>query len=860
MKNTLVLLFLILFNSLAYSENKEPEVGIYSFSFNRKIQTSGTKVYFLNGSQEYIELQNILNFIGINNNTWINESYTIDSGNIYDQKKIIDLEKKYIYVGGKKIKFTDEIIEKDEKIYAKIDYLPNLLGISNLEKNDEKLIVYVDTTFRLPIELSNIRKFAQEEFKKNEKKDQKKIDSEQKIFEPGNLRVLYDYRKKFQESNYESKNVNAEYLGQLLYGDFETYYRVYPELKNDETRLTYKNVYEGHSLVFGDTTVNLPRVLSGTIGGIRGITFSKDYKLVGEYDNNSLTISGYAPLGKLVELYRDGRLISYEDVKNGQYRFENVPLLFMSDSFYILIYNLDGSITKETLDRYYGEKPEKKGEFGYKFHAGESKTDKYDQVIGEINYGLTKNLTLKTGYYDLKYDAFYSRDNPQYENTGRLGLLYVSDYGKTPYNFEVNSYSNKGEDPDFTHRYNQKYKDYRLNFEGGDYSKNTGERVNKKNDFALDVSKNKFLKDNMSMGLKYYSTEYVSGKRVEEIGTIYRVNLKNIVPEYGYYKNIINGDVFHDFSVRSYFFRDYSVHAGVTHRAISRYDETRYRVEVISSYSENRGIRYKASYERSDKYGDIYALGFDLDYNTWLSSFSDYTKNNGVSNMDTGFTIDKVINLSDTRSEVTDVRNSSIKGIVFIDNNNDEIYDENVDTPLPRTEVKVNGVTSVTNENGEYRISNISSNDTQELAISTQNPLYKGKVDVYKINLNPASTTNLNMPVYPRKVVMGMINFENENLMNKYLKTLYLSIIDIKTSKKIEVIIPETDGFFMVENLIGGEYKISLESTEIPGKILLEKEITLDSKNKELNILINVKGEEIENKKELNFDFIINND
>lgn len=79
MKNTLVLLFLILFNSLTYSETKESEVGIYSFSFNRKIQTSGTKVYFLNGDQEYIELQNILNFIGINNNTWINENYTIDS-------------------------------------------------------------------------------------------------------------------------------------------------------------------------------------------------------------------------------------------------------------------------------------------------------------------------------------------------------------------------------------------------------------------------------------------------------------------------------------------------------------------------------------------------------------------------------------------------------------------------------------------------------------------------------------------------------------------------------------------------------------------------------------------------------------
>ena len=65
MKNILVLLFLILFNSLSYSESKEDEVGIYSFSFNRKIQTPGTKVYFLNGDQGYVDLQNILSFIGI---------------------------------------------------------------------------------------------------------------------------------------------------------------------------------------------------------------------------------------------------------------------------------------------------------------------------------------------------------------------------------------------------------------------------------------------------------------------------------------------------------------------------------------------------------------------------------------------------------------------------------------------------------------------------------------------------------------------------------------------------------------------------------------------------------------------------
>ena len=104
-----------------------------------------------------------------------------------------------------------------------------------------------------------------------------------------------------------------------------------------------------------------------------------------------------------------------------------------------------------------------------------------------------------------------------------------------------------------------------------------------------------------------------------------------------------------------------------------------------------------------------------------------------------------------------------------------------------------------------------------------------------------------------------MINFENNTLMNKYLKTLYLSVIDMKTNKKLEITIPENDGFFIIDSLIGGKYKLTLESIEIPGKVLLEKEIDLDSEIKELNIELNIGGKDSENKNELVFDIVVNN-
>lgn len=853
-RNLRYIILITLFTKLLYSQDFE--VGLYSFNFNKKIETSATKVYMRSNGKVYVELQDLLKIMGLTNNKWLNEEYTIDVGNIYNQEKTINLEKKYIIISDKKIYFKDEIVEKDEKIYVDIDFLPNLLGIRDLERNSDKLTVAINTSFRLPIELSNIRKYRQEEFKKNEKEEKEKVYSTKKLFEPGNLRTIYNYRKNFQASNYETKTVDVEYLGPLLYGDFETYYGIYPEVENYQTRLTYRNVYTTHAIIFGDTSVNLPRVLSGTVGGLRGISFKKDEKLIGEYSNNKVTIVGSAPLGKFVELYQNGRLISYEDIKAGQYEFKDIPLTFASDSFYVIIYNLDGSISKENLNRYYGEKPEKAGEFGFNIQVGKSTYDKYDQFIGEVNYGLNNNLTLKTGFYDLKYNAFYSSYNPQENKSVRLGLLYVSDYSKNPYNLELNAFKSNN-NRDYTYRYGQIFKDYRVELEGGDYSNNTQKRINKKYEIGVNLSKDRFIKDNVTIGLKYNSTEYSYNQKINEIGAVLRVGFQNFTPEYGYYKDLVNGATYHDLTLRSYYFRNYSIYAGISHRTLYDIDETKYKIEIMSRNNKDNEIRYKTYYEKSDRYGDVFGVSFEIDYDTWFSGHANYRKSNGVSHIDSGFTLDKVINLSDLNTKVTSVENTAVKGIVYVDVNNNGIYDEGIDKPLPRTDVNVYGKSSITDENGRYSIGNLSPNSEYDLKIYPQNPLYKGKVDAYKLIPNPAAPIDLDIPVYTRKIVSGMINFPSEKLMEKYLKTLYLNIIDKKTGKKLEVSIPENDGFYVMENLIAGEYLITLESVEKPGEILLEKELTITPELREINMDLNVEGDENEKDERLAFNAIV---
>ena len=821
-------------------EAPNKNIGLYDFVFNKKIKVEGTRIYVI-GEKKYIELQKLLEILGMTNNRWINNNFTIDFGNIYTQETVIDLSKKIIEKNGKKINYNNEIFEENDKIYIDIEFLKNIFSLSEVDIDEDKLNIAIQTSFQLPSELANIREYRKEQFLAGDNSLKRDVPEQRKLFEPGNLRLTYNYNKSFQRYRSESKTLDTEYYGPLLYGELEVYHGIYPELENYQTRLTYRDVYKEHDIIFGDNYITMPDILAGTVSKLRGISFTRDNRISSSYETSgSITITGQAPLGKFVELYRNGQLLSYEDVKAGRYLFENVPTLFNSDSFYVIIYNQDGSIVREDLRRDYNRDLEKKGEFGYNIFMGDSDYDKYYQFIfmgdsdydkyyqfiGEINYGLTNTLTLKTGYYDLKYSSYWNNESQARESV-KLGALYVSDFSKYPFSIDVEAFKNNGNaGEDYYYKYRQDFNEYRFTFEGGKYSKITESRIYKKDEQALELSKSRFLINPLSLSLKYYSTNYTYTKRENEIGVVLRGGFRNLTPEYGLYRNLTTEFTQHDFSIRSYHFLNYILYAGVSHKTVRGYDETKYKVEVTSRRYTDNGIRYRAYYEKSNRYGEVFGLAFDIDYNDWFTGTASYKKDRGVSYSDVGFTVDKLINLADVNAPINSIDNGRIAGVVYVDNNNNGQYDEGIDRPLPRTEVSVKGTIATTDENGEYKLSNLypGAYDTK---FETQNPLYKAEADKYRVKIGPATTTELNIPMKARKIVSGNINVEDQILKYTLLPTLFMNVYDLSTGEKIEVIIPEKDGFFIVENLTGGKYKLVLESINKPGEALYEQELDL---------------------------------
>lgn len=840
--------------SLGCISYAQGEVGLYSLEINKKVKTRGTKVYIEN-EKMYMELQELLKVLEITNNRWVNEIFTIDENNIYGIEKQINLEKKYIRIGNEKLAFSNDMIyEKDEKIFVRTDMLSKLLGITEIERNDDRLILKMRTNFLLPVELNNIREYKKQEFEKGDNATRKDIGSQRKLLAPGNLRLVYNYGKTYQPNGHEYKYIDGEYLGPLLYGDLELYYGIYPKFENYQTRLKYTEVYKNHDIIFGDMSVNMPNTLRGTVDGIRGISFTKDYAISAEYDEDKITIKGQAPLGKFVELYKNGQLLSYEDVQNGQYIFENVSSIFGSDTFEVIIYNLDGSIKKEKLNRYSNTRLERKGEFGYNIQVGESSYEGYHQFIAEIDYGLLDNLTVSTGFYDLEYDAYFTSNNPQDLKSYKLGAFHVGTIrGENPYTLEVEFLKDTKGEQDYYLDFSQTYKNVVFTGEYGKYSDNTARRINKTNELYLTLSKSQVFFDSLTVGLKYYSTDYIYSGKDREIGASFRTRFRSFIPEYSISKNIEREIVYHDFNVRSYYFPDYIMYAGVYRREVRSYDETRYRFEISSRRHTQNGVRYSAYYEKSERYGDVYGVSFNVDYDTWFTGRLSHTKSNGRSSTTGGFTLDKVINLSDVNSRVTNVQNGNIQGKVYLDNNYNGKYDPEIDKPLPRTQVLARGIVGVTNEKGKYVIGNLYP-ERYDLTIETQNPLYRAQYDKYKVKVGQAAPVYLDIPVYPRKIASGMIYFENEDLRHRYVRTLYMNVIDITTGQKLEVVVPETDGYFSVENLTLGKYKLILESTESAGKILVEKELEVTPEMDEIFLDINISGN---NEKELKYEFMM---
>ncbi|MDH5784338.1 MAG: carboxypeptidase-like regulatory domain-containing protein [Chromatiales bacterium] len=148
-----------------------------------------------------------------------------------------------------------------------------------------------------------------------------------------------------------------------------------------------------------------------------------------------------------VELYRNNALLGYQpDAADGQYDFQDVPLLFGSNHFRLVFYGPKGEVREESMLFQLSNQLTPTGEHYYRLSAISDENDNHRSTL-QYNYGLRSNLTahlnhlsiplldasgnyirhdyLKagfTGYMDAVLASLYAIDDSASGNAVELGL------------------------------------------------------------------------------------------------------------------------------------------------------------------------------------------------------------------------------------------------------------------------------------------------------------------------------------------------------------------------------------------------------------------------------------------------------
>lgn len=838
MKKYSLIIFFLIFTSL-YSRNEEMDTIYFNLNVNNKISDSFHKGIEKDGIK-YINLKKFLNLIGMNNNKFTEKNLYLDLGNVYTQEVVIDVDKKEYIKKDKKYKYEGkEISLIDDSIYISESLLMRIFNIKYIKFWEDKLIMDIKLDFKLPHQVNIENDYRRKELKIIEKPIEKTLIGEHLLFQPGNLEFQYDYSK--ERSGNESKYLDISYTGDLLYGTISTSYSIYPKYKERSTKLIYENIYNNQTLVFGNTNISLPSAINRGNNSITGISFVNSYRSSILRSKDKITFSGYALNGEEVELYRSGNLIGFTSVIDGRYEFKDILVLSYADTYKIKIYNKDGSIEVKEMKNITWDEGLNKLETNYNIYLGKTEYSNKDRFVYDFATGLTNNLTLKYGIYQSTYDL---RNKEEYtEKQGRLGFNYISNFKENPYQIKFDSFYNFDNfDSDFNFEILKQFK--RITFKSAyeKYDQTSANYLREKENGSFGININpRFILN--SINFDYYTYKNIEDYRNEQIRVSAGISFKNFTLDYRIAKDLHQNEKRHDFIIRNYTFKNYYIEFSSVFN--NSYSKDYYQLSIHNRVTSNDALSYSLHYSKYSGGEDRISFGIEYKLGDSISLRNNMHKSQGESRSNFSLEVDRILNLKDINQEqFSRIENGWVYGKVFVDYNDNGIYDEGIDIPAI-SEMRLNGRKVVTDENGDFYFGDYYPQIPVYLSANPKNPMYKSEVSRYLVKGVVASGIEINIPLKPIKMLTGNIIFKDNDLKSNILDKLFIKIYDKETQKEVTNSIPEKDGFFIIENIVSGNYIISLESIENTKPILLQKEIKITNKENIEDIKFIIKKEEL---------------
>jgi len=787
----------------------------------------------------------------------------------------IDMDEKRIYgkMGEREYEFYYEdtqYIVGEKDVYIRGRDLSKVFKLKSYDWNTETYILKIKTEFKTPYEIY----LEQEETLKELGKGEDGVDEgdlysqDRRLFTPGVLRPRYtNYGI---EDNDTDGILSVRYDTHMLYGDFTTTGFIDPDQYMGYTALTYNEVLDEKSIILGDAYMQTYEFLGSK--RLTGIAIQNWSGGVGEIEVGQTTIKGFAPYNSGVELYRNGALYKFTRVgTDGSYVFEDINIQNYSDIYTIKIYNFDGTIEIRQVSMLSGRKILKKGKVDYGFLVGtyrdidegedEERIDLEDKSIeGNIraSYGVTNNLTLGFEYIN---DLTEKREKDLILNypTELIGgnLYYTTGAVKYPTYFEFSEVYDMEYDTDNknTHigKIRQRIGGNVLSFEGYMYSDYIAYLEGYENRYIVDWRAN--INQYWGYNLRYDNIDDFGVVKEYASGSVYR-NKDNISHELGvaypFDKAYGTSKVYYNYSNSNLkmFKNNFNFYIRVNSNFNEDDDETDIRIGLKTTQNKKfKGGIYANYNSRSE-----YEVGLEVKYKVynWIEVIVGGFYSDDDTDYDLGVDIEKTIILEKpfTKNSNAYPSRAWIEGRVFMDDNNNGIFDEN-EKKLEGVEVKVGRKSGISNEEGIYFIDNISSYEIEdfEVNVETLDPMLEAAHEKKYIKLYPARGGKLDIPIQPISVIMGDLEFRGEAVDGiqhfPIISRLYIQLktLDGRVVKEKRL---EAEGFYMLDKVLPGEYILEMDYRG-------EGRLNFEEKSKRINIKLDKYGSYYE---DLNFKVI----
>lgn len=550
-----------------------------------------------------------------------------------------------------------------------------------------------------------------------------------------------------------------------------------------------------------------------------GITID-NYPLGQQRDFDTHTFEGNLLPGWEVELYHNNQLIDYQtEAIDGQYRFDNITLLFGYNFFRLVFYGPNGQEREETHKFTLNRSLTRPGEQHYRLNLVEDK--KTHNIIPTLSFdiGLNKSTSAKLGLASLPLTIDDKRERHEYASAGFinfqefmvLDLNYAWDNsGGNAMDFGIQTKISK-----LNIKYN--HIDYNDFISQAHQASNT---LASKSDIRLDTAITSKLLPRVPLTIGFDERKYTTGNISTEFTNRVSTNIKGIA-------------VSNDYSVD----RPYNQSA----RHTGKFEITRHR--------RGKSLRSAISYQRKPiSQINSFTLNHDgnhlgpfrlgLGYVHYANNQNQYTvdldKRHGdfslniknTYNTSGSFSLNLQASMSFGRNPADkqwthDSRSMASLGAAtlstFMDDNQNGIQDEE-EEGLENVAFRINGArrTSPTDENGIAFLTQLTPYQSMDfnVAIETlEDPLWQPSAEGIRIIPRPGQVAHVNFPILMTGEIDGTVYLQTSD-GNQYAGNVELQLVD-KEGKVVNSERSAFDGFYIMSGITLGTYELRVSPSQI---------------------------------------------